>query len=71
MVNLLDPKTLSGAVVWGVIFIGLTTILSALVRRTARRIEAQLSDVNELSFFSAFVQVPIFVVGFIMYAISF
>ena len=40
--DLLDPKSLIGALFHGVVFFGLPTVLAALIRRTARRVEARL-----------------------------
>ena len=54
--DLLDPKSLIGALFHGVVFLGLATVLAALIRRTARRVEARLSDVTGICFLSAFAQ---------------
>ena len=38
--DLLDPKTLIGALVWGVVFIGIAAVLAAGVRKFAQRVES-------------------------------
>lgn len=65
--DLLDPKTLIGALVWGVVFIGIAAVLAAGVRKFAQRVESHLSDVTGLRFASAFAQVVVYVVAFILY----
>ncbi|HXH01970.1 MAG TPA: mechanosensitive ion channel family protein [Candidatus Competibacteraceae bacterium] len=67
-IDLLGPETLVGAVLWGVVFVGLATILAAVVRRAARRVEPKLSDVTGLRFVSAFAQALVYLVGFVLYA---
>ena len=50
--DLFNPKTLLGALSCGLVFLGVATVLAALVRRFARRMEAHLSDVTGLRFVS-------------------
>lgn len=66
--NLLDPNSLIGALFYFVVFIGFATVLITLIRRTARRVESHLSDVTGLRFVTAFAQLLIYLVGFILYA---
>jgi predicted membrane channel-forming protein YqfA (hemolysin III family) len=66
--DLLDPKSLIGALFYGVVFIGLATVLAVVIRRSARRVEPRLSDTTGLRFASAFAQVLTYLVGFILYA---
>jgi small-conductance mechanosensitive channel len=66
--DLLNPKILTGALVWGVVFIGVAAALAAGIRRFARRIEPRLSDVTGLRFASAFAQMLAYLVAFILYA---
>ena len=66
--DLLNPKTLIGALVWGLVFMGLGIALAALVRRYARRLEPRLADVTALRFVSALVQVAAYLGAFIVYA---
>ena len=66
--DLLDPKSLIGALFYGVVFFGLATGLAVIIRRTARRVEPRLSDVTGFRFVSAFAQLLSYLVGFILYA---
>jgi small-conductance mechanosensitive channel len=66
--DLLNPSALVGALVWGVIFLVIAFLLSAGIRRFARRIESRLSDITGLRFASSFAQVLAFVIAFILYA---
>jgi len=66
--DLLNPQSLIGALSYGVVFIGLATVLAAAIRKTARRVEPRLSDVTGLRFVSAFAQLLAYLVGFILYA---
>jgi len=66
--DLLDPKSLIGALFYGIIFVGLATVMAAVIRRSARRIEPRLTDVTGIRFVSAFAQVLVYLVGFILYA---
>lgn len=64
----LNTHTLIGALVWVVVFIGVAALLAAGIRRFTHRIESRLSDVTGLRFASAFAQVLVYVVAFILYA---
>jgi small-conductance mechanosensitive channel len=66
--NLLDPKTLIGAVFLGILFLFVASALAAFVRRAAKRLRPHLSDVTGLSFASRLVQLFVYLVGFILYA---
>jgi small-conductance mechanosensitive channel len=66
--SLLDPKTLIGAVVWGVVFMGAAAILAAFIRRSAHLVQPRLSDVTGLHFASAFAQALTYLLGFVLYA---
>lgn len=66
--DLLNPKTLIGALTWGVVFIGIAAALAAGIRRFARRVESRLSDVTGLRFASALAQMSAYLVAFILYA---
>lgn len=48
--DLLNPKSLVGALFYGAIFIGLATVVAAVIRRAARRVEPRLTDVTALRF---------------------
>jgi small-conductance mechanosensitive channel len=66
--DLLNPKSLVGALFYGAIFIALAAVVAAVIRRTARRVEPRLTDVTALRFVSAFAQLLAYLVGFILYA---
>ena len=63
-----SPGTALGAVILGVLFLAIAIGLAALVRNGARQLEVHLSDVTGLAFASAFGQVFVYVVAFILYA---
>ena len=64
----LDPTTLIGALVFGVVFIGIAAFVSGGIRRITKRIESRLSDVTGLRFASAFAHVLTYLLAFILYA---
>ena len=66
--ELLNPNSIIGAMFLGVLFAALATVVAAVLRKTARRIEPRLSDITGLRFISAFAQLLTFLVGFILYA---
>lgn len=66
--DLLDPTHVVGAAVWCAVFLVISLLLAAAVRRFARQMEVRLSDVTGLRFASAFVQVLVYVAGFLLYA---
>ncbi|BBP03521.1 hypothetical protein TPL01_08460 [Sulfuriferula plumbiphila] len=66
--DLLNPATLLGAAFYGLVFLAFAMILGRLVRRFSRRVESHFTDVTGIAFASAFAQVVVFLVGFILYA---
>ena len=66
--DFMNPRSVIGAGFYGVVFLGLAVFLSALIRRTARRLEPRLSDVTGLRFVSAFARMIIYLIAFILYA---
>lgn len=66
--DLLDPKSLVGAMFYGALFMALATVVAAVIRKAAHRIEPRLSDATGLRFISAFAQLLAYLVGFILYA---
>jgi len=66
--DLLNPKTLAGALFYGAIFLGIASVVALAIRRTARRVEPRLTDVTGARFGSALGQVLAYLVGFILYA---
>jgi small-conductance mechanosensitive channel len=66
--DLFDPKTVIGAVCYGLVFFVGATALAAFVRRAANRVQGHLSDTTGLSFASALGQALAYLVAFILYA---
>jgi small-conductance mechanosensitive channel len=66
--DVLNPKTLTGAVAWGIVFMGIATVLATMIRRTAKTIAARLSDVTGLRFASALAQLGAYLLAAILYA---
>ena len=68
--HLLDTiqRNMIGALVLGVLFIGIAAFVSAGIRRFTRRIESRLSDVTGLRFVSALAHVLSYLIAFILYA---
>jgi small-conductance mechanosensitive channel len=66
--GMLDPRSLVGAALIGAIVLGLASVVVVLLRRSVRRIELHLSDVTALRFVSAFAQVLVYLIGFVLYA---
>jgi len=51
---LLNPRSLVGAAFLGALFFALASVVAALIRRSARRVEQHLSDITARGFVSAF-----------------
>lgn len=66
--NLFDPANALGAVFWAIVFLLAAVILARLIRRGAHQIGQHLSDKTGLQFISAFGQVLVYLVAFILYA---
>ena len=66
--DLLDPTHVIGAAGWGAVFLIISLLLAAAVRRFARQMELRLSDVTGLRFACAFAQVLVYLVSFLLYA---
>lgn len=66
--DLFDTRTLIGAIFIGIAFLVAATILSTLLRRATKRIEAHLSDVTGIHFANGLLQVLVYLVGFVLYA---
>lgn len=66
--DLFDPTTLMGASFLDLAFLVAATVLATVVGRTARRIEAHLTDTTGLRFAVALGQLLVYLVGFILYA---
>jgi predicted Co/Zn/Cd cation transporter (cation efflux family) len=63
--RLLTPSSIAGAVLLAVVVFCVCLVLATIVRRAARRVEKNLTDVTALRFLAALTQVLIYVVGFI------
>jgi len=50
------------------VFVGAAAIVGALVKRLERHVEHRLSDVTGLRFATAFLQVAVYLVAFVLYA---
>ncbi len=66
--DLFDPKTLVGAVFFGVLFLIAASAFAAVIRRAAQRIKVHLTDKTGLDFASALMQLLAYLVGFVLYA---
>jgi small-conductance mechanosensitive channel len=67
-VGWLNPNSVVGAVVLGVLAFALSFIVALLIRRGTRRIQQHLTDVTALGFVSAFAQLLTYLFGFVPYA---
>ncbi len=67
-VGWLNPNSVVGAVVLGVLAFALSFIVALLIRRGTRRIQQHLTDVTALGFVSAFAQLLTYLFGFVLYA---
>lgn len=63
-----DLASLMGTVVLGVLFLVLATVVSWLIRRSARRFESRLSNVTAWRFASVFGQLMTYLIALVFYA---
>lgn len=66
--RLFDPGSVIGALILGAIFLVLALLVAMFVRRVARRIEGELSDITVLHFASVFAQLLVYLIAFAIYA---
>ncbi len=66
--ELVDPNTPIGALSWAVVFMVAAAIVTAAIRRAARRLEPHLSDLTGLRFVTALAHVLTYVIAFVLYA---
>jgi small-conductance mechanosensitive channel len=66
--QLLTTSTPLGLSILGLAFFAFATLLGLLIRRAERRFESHLSDTTALRFISAFAQVLVYLIGFVLYA---
>lgn len=66
--GLLNPGSLVGTVLLGVLVFALSSVVAVLIRRGTRRVERHLTDVTALGFVSAFAQLLTYLFGFVLFA---
>ena len=65
---LFDPATVPGMIRYGVIAFVLASLAALAIRKSARRVEAGLSDVTLLEFVSVFAQLLVYLIALVLYA---
>jgi len=68
LLHFIDPATLHGALVYGVIFFGLALVVARLVRISLKRSRKFFPDTTEAIFVSQFLQIIVYMVVLILYA---
>lgn len=66
--DMFNPATFLGALFYGLVFFVIVMLLGRLIRKLSKRVESHFTDVTGIAFASAFIQVVIFLIGFIFYA---
>lgn len=66
--DVFDPRTVVGAMAWAVVLLVMSLVVAHGVRLVARRAESRLSDQTGLPFITAFVQLLVHLIAFILYA---
>lgn len=66
--DMFNPATFLGALFYGLMFLVIVMLLGRLIRRLSTRVESHFTDVTGIAFASAFAQVIVFLIGFILYA---
>jgi small-conductance mechanosensitive channel len=66
--NLLDPRTVPGAIFYAVLFFTVAVFVARLARLFARRSARHFSDLTALNFVAQLLQVLVFLVALILYA---
>lgn len=66
--RLLNPTSLSGGLIYALLFLGMAIIVARLIRVFAARSKEHLPDVTAINFISQLLQVIVFLVAFILYA---
>ncbi len=64
----LSPRSTLGALLLGVLILGLVFVVVLLIRRSVRHVALHLSDTTALQFVSEFAQLLTYVFGFVLYA---
>ena len=68
IMHLLDPTTLTGALVLAAIAFAIATVIAVLIRRFTRHVESRLSDTTVLRFVSLFAQLLVYLAALVLYA---
>jgi small-conductance mechanosensitive channel len=66
--RLLNPTSLSGGLIYALLFLGMAIIVARLIRVFAARSKEHLPDVTAINFVAQLLQVIVFLVAFILYA---
>jgi moderate conductance mechanosensitive channel len=66
--RLLNPTSLSGGLIYALLFLGMAIIVARLIRVFAARSKEHLPDVTAINFIAQLLQVIVFLVAFILYA---
>jgi small-conductance mechanosensitive channel len=66
--ELLNPNTLSGSVVYALLFLGIASLGARIVRILANRSKKRLSDITAVNYVAQLLQAGVFVLCFILYA---
>jgi small-conductance mechanosensitive channel len=66
--RLLDPTSLSGGLIYALLFLAMAIIVARLIRVFATRSKEHLPDVTAINFIAQLLQVIVFLVAFILYA---
>ena len=66
--RLLDPTSLSGGLIYALLFLAMAVIVARLIRVFATRSREHLPDVTAINFIAQLLQVIVFLVAFILYA---
>lgn len=66
--EVLDPRTVGGALAWALAFLVAAVVLASAIGRLERHVDARLSDSTGLRYASAFARMLAYLVAFILYA---
>ena len=66
--RLLDPTSVSGGLIYALLFLAMAIIVARLIRVFATRSKEHLPDVTAINFIAQLLQVIVFLVAFILYA---
>ncbi len=66
--HIFDPKTVIGAVFFGMVFLIASMAMATLVIKAERHVQSHISDETGISFASSLGQILAYLVGFVLYA---